>query len=311
MRRYFWLLFAITGFVWSCSDSELLTPGDEFQEPELPGTFRVKIDGTLTDFSETTSVSSNEVSTQINGANAEGQMISIMLSSPISETTYNEVSGSTITLVLGGEDGNYMNISETGQFLPLIVKITDIDMLNMTVSGTFSGSVYNASAEVTLELTNGEFFELPLTVTEGGDAVLKATFGVDETQQTELDFSSNANATGTTTNAVISGDNVDEIQDLKITIPGGIEAGVTYTEVDEVEIRVNLGTSDNPSDVYTNYDAANDVYLPVSIVINEITQDVEGHVIGTFTGTIQKFGSENDEQIAITNGIIEVPILVP
>src|SRR5690606_19886906 len=99
MRRYFWLLFAITGFVWSCSDSELLTPGDEFQEPELPGTFRVKIDGTLTDFSETTSVSSNEVSTQINGANAEGQMISIMLSSPISETTYNEVSGSTITLV--------------------------------------------------------------------------------------------------------------------------------------------------------------------------------------------------------------------
>ena len=309
MRRYFWLLFAITGFVWSCSDSELLTPGDEFQEPLMPGTYTVEIDGVFSDFSETTSVNSNDASAQINGANAEGQTISIMLSSPIAETTYNQATGAMISIVLSGE-GIFNNIDSTGQFLPLIVEITELDMFNMTVSGTFAGSVYNSADETTRALTNGQFVELPLTITEGGDAILKATFGVDDTQA-ELDFSTNANATGTTTNAVISGDNVDEIQDLILTVPDGIEEGVTYTEVDEVVIRVNLGTSDNPNDVYTNYDAANDVYLPVSITISEITQDVEGHVIGTFTGTIQKFGTGNDEQIEVTNGIINVPILVP
>jgi len=309
MRRYFWLLFAITGFVWSCSDSELLTPGDEFQEPLMPGTYTVEIDGVFSDFSETTAVNSNDASTQINGANAEGQTISIMLSSPIAETTYNQATGAMISIILDGE-GIFNNIDSTGQFLPLIVEVTELDMFNMTVSGTFTGSVYNSTDETTSLLTNGQFVELPLTITEGGDAILKATFGVDDTQ-TELDFSTNANATGTTTNAVISGDNVDEIQDLILTIPDGIEEGVTYTEVDEVIIRVNLGTSDNPSDVYTNYDAVNDVYLPVSITIDEITQDVEGHVIGTFTGTIQKFGTGNDEQIEVTNGIINVPILVP
>src|SRR5690606_27238822 len=309
MRRYFWLLFAITGFVWSCSDSELLTPGDDFQEPLMPGTHTVEIDGVFSDFSATTAVNSNDASTQINAANAAGQTISIMLSSPIADTTYNQATGAMISIVLDGE-GIFNNIDSTGQFLPLIVEVTELDMFNMTVSGTFTGSVYNSTDETTRILTNGQFVELPLTITEGGDAILKATFGVDDTQ-VELDFSTNANATGTTTNAVISGENVDEIQDLILTIPDGIEEGVTYTEVDEVIIRVNLGTSDNPSDVYTNYDAANDVYLPVSITIDEITQDVEGHVIGTFTGTIQKFGTGNDEQIEVTNGIINVPILVP
>jgi hypothetical protein len=310
MRRYFWLLFAITGFVWSCSDSELLTPGDEFQEPIMPGTYSVEIDGALTDFSETTSVNSNDASTQINGANEEGQTISIMLSSAVSEGTYTQGSNAMISIVLGGE-GIFNNIDSTGQLLPLIVTVTELDMFDMTVSGTFTGSVYNSADETTRELTNGQFVELPLTITEGGDAILKATFGVDDETQTELDFSTNAHATGMTTNAVISGDNVDEIQNLSITVPGGIEAGVTYTEVDEVVIQVNLGTSDNPNDVYTNYDEANDVYLPVSVTIDEITQDVEGNVIGSFTGTIQKFGSGNDEQIEITNGMIDVPITAP
>ncbi len=182
-------------------------------------------------------------------------------------------------------------------------------MFNMVVTGIFSGTVYNTASEDTVQLTNGRFVEIPFILEEGGDGILKANFG-NGTETVLLDFSSNAHATGMTTSAVISGENVDQIQTLSISVPDGIEPG-TYTEEDEVTIQVNLGTSENPSDVYTNYDAANDVYLPFNLVITEITADVGGNVIGTFNGTIQKFAGGNDEQIEITDGEINVPILIP
>jgi len=309
MRKYILLLFLMSGLIWSCSDSELVTPGDEFQIPLAPGTFSVEIDSELTDFSETTSVMSNDVSTQISGANENGQSINFSIASPLAEGNYNQGAGVIVSLNLGGEDGPYLNIDDQGQFLPFKITITDLDMVDMVVSGTFSGTVYNMNAEETLELTNGQFVELPFTMEAGGDGILRANFS-NGTDTVLLDFSSNAQATGMMTSAVISGENVDQVQTLSISVPDGIEVG-TYTETDEVVIQVNLGTSDNPSDVYTNYDAANDVYLPFNLVITEITSDVDGHVIGTFSGTIQKFGSGNDEQIEITDGEINVPIVVP
>lgn len=309
MRKYILLLFLMSGLIWSCSDSELVTPGDEFQIPLAPGTFSVEIDSELTDFSETTSVMSNDVSTQIGGANENGQSINFSIASPLAEGNYNQGTGVIASLNLGGEDGPYLNIDDQGQFLPFKITITDLNMVDMVVSGTFSGTVYNMNAEETLELTNGQFVELPFTMEAGGDGILRANFS-NGTDTVLLDFSSNAQATGMMTSAVISGENVDQVQTLSISVPDGIEVG-TYTETDEVVIEVNLGTSDNPSDVYTNYDAANDVYLPFNLVITEITSDVDGHVIGTFSGTIQKFGSGNDEQIDITDGEINVPIVVP
>ena len=310
MRQYILLLFLVSGLIWSCSDSELVTPGDEFQIPLPAGTFSVEIDSILTDFSETTSVMSNDVSTQIGGANENGQSIGFTIASPLSEGSYNQGTGVIVTLNFGGENGPYLNIDGQGQFLPFKITITDLNMVDMVVSGTFSGTVYNTNAEETRVLTNGQFVELPFTVEEGGDGILRANFG-NGTDTVLLDFSSNAQATGMTTSAVISGENVDQVQTLSISVPDGIEPGMTYTETDAVVIQVNLGTSDNPSDVYTNYDAVNDVYLPFTLVITDITSDVEGHVIGTFSGTIQKFGSSNDEQIEITDGEIDVPIVVP
>lgn len=309
MRQYVLLLFLVSGLIWSCSDSELLTPGDEFQIPLPAGTFSVEIDSILTDFSETTLVMSNDVSTQISGANENGQSIGLTIASPLAEGSYDQGAGTAVSLNLGGENGTYLNIDDQGQFLPLNITITDLNMVDMVVSGTFSGTVYNINAEETLELTNGQFVKLPFTMEPGGDGILRANF-TNGTDTVLLDFSSNAQATGMTTSAMISGENVDQIQTLSISVPDGIEAG-TYTETDEVVIQVNLGTSDNPSDVYTNYDAVNDVYLPFNLVITEITSDVDGYVIGTFSGTIQKFGSGNDEQIDITDGEINVPIVVP
>lgn len=309
MRKYILLLFLMPGLFWSCSDGELVTPGDEFEIPLAPGTFSVEIDGELTDFSETTSVISNDASTHIDGANENGQSINIKLASAIEEGNYNQGAGAIISLTLDGS-GIYTNINADGQFLPFNLKITELDMFNMVVSGIFSGKVYNTVTEETFDLTNGQFVELPFTLEEGGDGILRANFG-NGTDTVLLDFSSNAHATGLTTSAQISGENVDQIQTLSIWVPDGIEAGTTYTEADEVVIQVNLGTSDNPSDVYTNYDAANDVYLPFNLVITTITADVGGNVIGTFSGTIQKFSGGNDEQIEITNGEINVPITVP
>lgn len=310
MKRF--LMFVLMGLAVfnSCSDSELLTPGDEFQIPMDPGTFIVDIEDETTDFSESAHVNSNDASTHINGSNDLGQSITLSISSKMIKESFNQTTGASILLVLGSGTVNYTNFDENGQLLPLTIRITEIDMADQVVTGSFEGKVYNLSNDETLELTKGKFYKIPFTISDGGDGIFKATFSNGDSEQ-ELDFSNNAQAMGTTTNAVISGENVDEIQTMKISIPDGIEEGMTYTEADEVKFEVQLGTTDNPNDFYTNYDAENDVYLPVSITITEITSDVQGKVIGTFSGTIQKFTDGNDEQIEISNGIIEVPIVTP
>lgn len=309
MRKYILLLFLMSGLIWSCSDSELITPGDEFAIPLPAGTFIVDVDGELIDFSETTSVFSNDASTQISGANENGQSINISFTSSIAEGSYIQGTGAMVALTMGGTNGTYLNSDADGQLLPFQVTITELDMFNMVVSGVFSGTVYNVASEETLQLTNGKFVQIPFTLEEGGDGILRANFG-NGTDTVLLDFSSNAQAVGTTTSAVISGENSDQIQTLSISVPDGIEPGI-YTEEDEVMIQVNLGTSGNPSDVYSNYDAANEIYLPFTLVITEITADVGGNVIGTFNGIIQKFTTGNDEQIEITDGEINVPIAIP
>ena len=309
MRKYILLLFLMSGLIWSCSDSELLTPGDEFEVPLEPGTFSVEIDGVLTDFSETTSVMSNDASTQISGANENGQTIHISYPFTLSEGSYSQGLGAMVSVVLGGTNGLYNNSDADGALLPFSITITELDMFHMTVSGVFSGTVYNLASDETVQLTNGRFVKLPFTLEEGGDGILRANF-TNGTETVLLDFSNNAKAMGLTTSAVISGENVDQVQTLSITVPDGIEPGV-YTETDEVVIKVNLGSSGNPSDMYTNYDAVNDVYLPFTLTITDITADVGGNVIGTFSGTIQKFSGNNDEQIEITDGEINVPVAIP
>lgn len=303
MNRYCLLVLVFFGFLSSCSDSELLTPGDEFQTPILPGTYTAELDGVFYDFSETTSVASNDASTSIDGANEEGQMISISFQSTLEEGLYGQSSGAIITITLGGDAGIYRNISATGQFMPFTVKITELDMDEMVVSGEFTGEVINLETEETLEITNGLFKELPFTLQDGGDGILKGKF-----DDVLLDFSTDAIATGNVTNATISGENA-ELQNLKITVPDGLEIG-TFTEADEVLIEVSLGTTEDPNEFYTNYDEENDTYLPVTLIITDITQDVEGRVIGTFTGTIKKFTGGTGEEIEVTAGEIDVPIVV-
>lgn len=303
MNRYCLLVLVFFGFLSSCSDSELLTPGDEFQTPILPGTYTAELDGVFYDFSETTSVASNDGSTSIDGANEEGQTIKISFPSTISEGTYTQNSGAIVMFTLGGDAGAFMNIGTNGQLLPFTIKITELDMAEMVVTGTFSGEVMNIASDEELTITNGQFKELPFTLQDGGDGILKAKF-----DDVLLDFSTDAIATGNVTNATISGENA-ELQNLKITVPDGLEIG-TFTEADEVLIEVSLGTTEDPNEFYTNYDEENDTYLPVTLIITDITQDVEGRVIGTFTGTIKKFTGGTGEEIEVTAGEIDVPIVV-
>lgn len=304
MNKYCLLVLALFGFLQSCSDSELLTPGDEFQTPILPGTYTAELNGVFTDFSETTSVNSNDVSTSINGANEEGQTISISFPATLAEGSFYHAGGAVIMLVMGGEAGTFMNLGATGQILPFTVRITELDMADRVVSGVFSGEVYNAVAEETLTITNGQFKEIPFTLVEGGDGVLQAKFN-----NVLLDFSTDAVAAGNVTNATISGQS-DDMQNLTITVPDGLEIG-TLTEADEVMVVVSLGTSGNPNDIYTNYDQANDTYLPFTLIISEIIQGANGRVRGTFTGTIKKFVGGTGEEINITEGLIDVPINTP
>lgn len=303
MNKYF-LLVLLFGFIYSCSDSELITPGDEFDIPLISGTYTAELNGDLTDFSETTSVNSNDVATSINGANAEGQTISISFPAILAEGTYLQTTGAIISIVMGGDAGTFMNLSATGQLLPLIVKVTDLNMAEGVVSGTFSGEVYNAVADETLTITNGQFFEIPFTIVDGGGGILKAKF-----DNVLLDFSTDAMATGNVTNATISGQNA-EMQNLVITVPDGLEVG-TMTEVNEIVVQVSLGTSGDPNDVYSNYDAVTETFLPFTLIITEITSGVDGRVKGTFTGTIKKFVGGTGEEIEITEGEIDVPVNMP
>src|SRR5690606_35231400 len=114
----------------------------------------------------------------------------------------------------------------------------------------FTGTVYNSVSGETRTLTNGKFIEIQFMPTPPSNSILKANFN-----DTAFDFSTNATASGTQTAAVIQGVNTDQIQTLSITVPGGIAIG-SFTEENEVVYQVNLGTSTNPSDVYTNYNAA-------------------------------------------------------
>lgn len=300
MNRYF-LLVLVFGFLYSCSDSELITPGDEFQMPMIPGTFTAELNGELTDFSETTSVNSNDVATSINGENEEGQSISISFPRTLQQGTYNQATGAIISIVMGGEAGTFMNLGATGQILPLSVSIIDLNMAEQVVTGIFTGEVYNAVSEETLLVTNGRFFEIPFTIVDGGDGILKAKF-----DNVLLDFSTDAVAVGNVTNATISGLS-DDMQNLTITVPEGLEVG-TLTEANEVVVQVTLGTSGNPNDVYSNYDATTETFLPFTLIITEITEGVDGRVKGTFTGTIKKFVGGVDEEIEITEGEIDVPV---
>lgn len=303
MNRYFALVLVLFGLIYSCSDSELLTPGDEFQTPILPGTFSAELDGTLYDFSETVSAISGDSASSLDGANEEGQTIKISFPEAMSEGTFNQGGNAMIMLSLGGDLGNFANISATGQLLPLEVQITEFNMFDMVVTGKFTGEVVNIASGETMEITNGIFKEIPFILVEGGDGILKGKF-----DNILLDFSNNAQATGQITNAVISGEN-DEMQTFKIIVPDGIEVG-TFTEEDEIIFEVSLGTTEDPNEFYTNYDEENDEFLPVTLVITEITQDVEGRVLGTFSGTIKKFTGGTGEEIQITEGEIDVPIII-
>lgn len=300
MNKYLLLLISFFGFMYSCSDSELLTQGEEFQFPVESGTYAVKLDGILYDFSESTTVNSTNSATDIDGANALGQSINIYFPTILSESAFNQNQGALVTISLGAE-GTFMNIDENGQLLPFSVRVTDLNMAQKEVSGTFSGQIMNIVNGEKRTVTDGVFKEILFTIEDGGDGILKAKFN-----NVDLDFSIDALAAGNVTNATISGKN-EQLQNLKITIPQGLQVG-TFTEANQVVVEVILETSQNPSDTYTNFDAATNTYLPFSLVITEITSGANGRVKGTFTGTINQFNGTASQEILITNGEIDVPV---
>lgn len=305
MNKYFLLSFLLFGFLWSCSDSELITPGDEFLTVMDPGTYTVNVDGALKDFSYVTQAFSDAAESQVNGTAMDGQSISISLPEALSTGVYSQIAGARITLNLGA-DGVFTNVDADGETLPLNVSVTQVNNTLGLVSGSFDGTVFNMATGATKILTDGQFYQIQFEPSVSTNAILKGNFN-----GTPFDFSSDAKATGIATAAVISGFNVDQIQNLSITVPGGIAVG-SYSEANEIVVQVQLGTSNNPNDVYTNFNTTTGEYLPITLNISEITADVGGRVKGNFTGTITKFvNGTPTEEIEITNGEIDVPVMVP
>lgn len=304
MNKFILLACLFMGLVWSCNESELITPGDEYINTLNDGDYVVDINGVFTKFSYTTGATSTATLSQINGASIDGQNISISLNQALSVGTYTQTQGASITI--SSAEGIYTNLDENGIALPFTVNLSVVNNSLGKVSGTFEGSVMNQVTGEIKTLTNGKFISILFDPINNPTSALKGDFN-----GTTIDFSQNAKAQGVTTAAVISGENANTVKTLSISTPGGIAVG-TFTEADQMVISVNLGSSNNPSDVYTNYDATTDSYLPVTMNITNITlnENGGGTVIGTFSGTITKFANGvPGEEITITNGSIKVPIV--
>lgn len=305
MNKYFLLSFLLLGFFWSCSDSELITPGDEFLPPTEIGTYTVEINGVFTDFSDITSATSSAESSQIRGQNTINQTSVITIQEALSVGVFTQEQGATIIINLGSA-GVFTNVDANNQLLPFNVTITSVNTAQGLVTGAFSGTVYNPISDETRTLTNGKFVQIQFQPSPQSDALLKANFN-----DTAFDFSNGAHAMGIQTAAVIQGENTDQIQTLSITVPGGIGIG-SYTEENNVIFQVNLGTSTNPSDVYTNYNAVTDTFLPVTLNITAVTTGDNARVLGTFSGTITKFtNGVPGEEITVSQGQINVPVVIP
>ena len=299
MNKYLLLPLLLLGLVWSCSDSELITPGDEFQNTTDPGTYTFELNGVFMDYSVGTTATSAADGSQIRGGNGAGQTIVLSIPQSLEVGAFSQADGATVIVSMGAE-GVFTNVDANNELLPLSVNIIAVNSSAGLVTGNFTGTVYNPVSEETRVITNGMFFEIQFEPEVVNNRILKANFN-DQL----FDFSTNAVAQGVQTAAVIHGVNTDQIQTLSITVPGGIAVG-TLTEADQVVYQVNLGTSDNPNDVYSNYDATTDTYLPVSLNITVITTE---RVIGSFSGTITKFtNGVPGEEITITDGQINVPI---
>ena len=304
MNKYFFLSILLMGFIWSCSDSELITPGDEFQDVLESGIYTVDIDGVFTDFSSTTSANSSDQNSQINGASSANQTISISIPEALSVGVFTQDQGARIAMNIVGVTFTYL--SAINEILPFNLTISSVNNSSGLVSGNFSGTVYSAALGETRELTNGVFYEIQFTPTEAGDRIFTAHFNGNL-----FDFSREAHAAGLQIEAVIRGERVNQNQTLIFSVPGGLAVG-TLTEANEVVVSVNMGTTNNPNDIYSNYDAVTDTYLPVSLKINSITDGENGRVIGTFTGTIAKFNNgETTDEIEVTEGKINVPVENP
>lgn len=302
MNKYLLFVSIILGFVWSCSDSELQTPGNEFLDHFGDGSYVVEVNGLLNKFEQNTHAVNNSSLSTVNGANANGSSIAISIPQNLAVGHYDELDGAKI--VIFSTAGYFSNVGPNG-ILPFDLNITAVNNSQGYVTGTFSGSVVNSVTGEIRNLTNGKFIKINFPANPSSDRILKGKFN-----GLELDFSTNAQAQGVTTAAVISGQNTNSVQTLNITIPNGISVG-TFTEEQHVVVRVNLGTTTNPSDFYSNYDTATDTYLPVTLTISSINlgENGQGTVTGSFSGEITKFiNGQPTEVIEITSGVIKVPI---
>lgn len=307
MNKY--LLFAsiLLGLVWSCSDSELFTPGDEYLPGLNKGAYQVNMNGALSNFSKFTEAISSVNGSEINGNSADGNMISISLPQKLSNGTYYETDGAMVTIVT--DNGIFTNMDSAGTLLPFQLDITSVNNSAGLVSGKFSGNVANLLTGESVALTEGIFnlieFDPSLPQTQWK---LTAKFSGEA-----FDFSQNAKAEGVATAAIITGDNLTQAQTLTLKVPGGISVK-TFTEEDHASVEVNLGSSENPSDVYTSYDPLTETYLPIKINITSVSigdEETPGIVHGTFSGMIAKFSNGVPiDQVTITDGKIVVPIVL-
>lgn len=304
MTKYFLFAFLTLGLLWSCTDGELQTPGDEYLTGNEDGSYSVDMNGVFKNFSKVTQATSSSGGSDISGTSSAGGSISITLPQVLATGNYTELNGAMVTIMT--QEGVFTNMGIDGAPLSFNLSITSVNNSQGFVSGIFSGSVMNLTTDEIVNLTNGKFVKIQFTPVVNIDRVLEAKFN-DEL----FDFSTNAYAQGITTGAVISGENTNQVQTLSLMIPGGIGVA-TFTEEDLVEIKVNLGTTNNPSDFYSNYDPVSDTYLPVVLTITSIDLgegDTAGRVKGTFSGTITKFtNGVPGEEIIVTEGKINVPI---
>ena len=159
MNKYLLLPLLLLGLVWSCSDSELITPGDEFQNTTDPGTYTFELNGVFMDYSVGTTATSAADGSQIRGGNGAGQTIVLSIPQSLEVGAFSQADGATVIVSMGAE-GVFTNVDANNELLPLTVNIMAVNSSAGLVTGNFTGTVYNPVSEETRVITNGMFFEI-------------------------------------------------------------------------------------------------------------------------------------------------------
>jgi hypothetical protein len=283
------ILFATFGFV-SC-DSEPVDPvfleNWEENNPDVTGgSFQVNIDGQQFTAAFAQAAFEQGILNISGGSSNTGGSVVAVTAMGSQEGTYTAQQTSIMYIPDVAEQLFYANIdinAEPGNNYNGSIIITDIDTVNKTVSGTFSGTVYWSVPGDDMEpvvLTGGTFTDVPYTGNPTPDTNPDAEYFTAVVDGVEKDF--------TNIQASVTGENV---QIIGLLLSG--EAVQMLIDADIAPGTYQFGSASATTIAYQNL---SDAY-PFDQGSLTITNNSGGFITGTFSFTGTNF---DDETIEVT-----------